>query len=185
MKSPFNRGSAPDRARDPWQRPGSFKPGHRKRGGRKKGTPNQISAETKKALLEAACRVGSDGNGTDGAVGYFTWLGKRYPDFFYTEMMMRWLMYEEYELAVFGHTNRANQTTSFELSKGVRKMSDLNLSWLRGRPNPQARLVEDLMVTAVQAPKTFAQMFCAACLSPPKNWRARAAANRLKARPLS
>jgi hypothetical protein len=56
MTDPFGRGSAPDRARYPCERPGSFKPGHEKRGGRKKGTPNKISPDTKKALLEAAYR---------------------------------------------------------------------------------------------------------------------------------
>jgi hypothetical protein len=175
MSDPFSRGSAPDRARYPCQRPGSFKPGHEKRGGRKKGTPNKISADTKKALLEAAYRVGSDGNGKDGIVGYFTWLGTRYPDFFYTEMLVRCLNYEAYELAVFGITNTHLQSTSFELNEKVRKMTELKLSWFRGAPNAQARLVEDLMVAAVQAPKTFAKMFCAAFLTPPKNWRARAA----------
>ena len=38
MTNPFNRGSAPGRARDALQRSGSFEPGHKKRGGRKKGS---------------------------------------------------------------------------------------------------------------------------------------------------
>ena len=59
ITNPFNRGSSPGRARDLLQRSGSFKPGHKKRGGRKKGSRNAISPEHKRALLEAAHRVGS------------------------------------------------------------------------------------------------------------------------------
>ena len=58
MTNPFNRGSAPDRARDPWQNPATFEPGHAKLGGRKKGTRNVITPEHKMALLEAVHRVG-------------------------------------------------------------------------------------------------------------------------------
>ncbi len=86
MTNPFNRGSARDRARQAWQLPGSFEPGHAKRGGRKKGTRNLITPEHKAALLEAADRVGYDGNGKDGAVGYFTYVAERDPDFFYIKL---------------------------------------------------------------------------------------------------
>ena len=82
MTNPRKRGSAPDRARDAHLRPGSFKKGHRKLGGRKRGTPNAFSPDYKQAILEAAHRVGHDGNGEDGAVGYFSWVGERDPDFF-------------------------------------------------------------------------------------------------------
>jgi hypothetical protein len=57
MTNPFNRGSAPGRARDALQRSGSFEPGHKKRGGRKKRSRNVISPEHKRALLEAAHRA--------------------------------------------------------------------------------------------------------------------------------
>jgi hypothetical protein len=57
----------------------SFKPGHEKQGGRKKGTPNAFSSDYKKAILEAAYRVGNDGNGKDGIVGYFRWIALRHP----------------------------------------------------------------------------------------------------------
>jgi hypothetical protein len=53
MTNPFNRGSAPGRARDALQRSGSFEPGHKKRGGRKKGSPNTSIAAS------AAARVGA------------------------------------------------------------------------------------------------------------------------------
>jgi hypothetical protein len=46
MANPFNRGSAPDRARDAWTRPGSFKSGHAKLGGRKKGNIDRLQEGT-------------------------------------------------------------------------------------------------------------------------------------------
>ena len=79
MSDPFTRGSAPGRARDASQRPGSFKPGHKKVGGRTKGTPNRISADFKTAVLAAADRIGMDGKGKDGVVEYFGYLAERYP----------------------------------------------------------------------------------------------------------
>lgn len=62
MTNPFTRGSAPGRARDAHSRRGSFKQAHKKLGGRKRGTPNLISIDYKKALLEAAYE--SDTTGT-------------------------------------------------------------------------------------------------------------------------
>ena len=82
MTNPLKRGSAPERAQPAHLRPGSFKPGHEKQGGRKRGTPNAISSDYRKAILEAAYRVGRDGNGKDGIVGYILWLGKRHPESF-------------------------------------------------------------------------------------------------------
>jgi hypothetical protein len=79
MSNRFTRGSAPGRARDASQRPGSFKPGHKKVGGRKKGMPNRISPDFKTAVLAAADRVGMDGKGKDGVVGYFSYLAEQYP----------------------------------------------------------------------------------------------------------
>jgi len=71
----LNRGTTPERARDASQRPGTFQKGHRKFGGRKKGTPNVITKDLKIAIVEAAHRLGSDGKGTDGLVGYLMALG--------------------------------------------------------------------------------------------------------------
>ena len=73
------RGSAPGRERAANQRPGSFKPGHKKQGGRKRGTPNALTADYKKAAMEAAYRVGEDGNGKDGLVGYLKWVAMCHP----------------------------------------------------------------------------------------------------------
>jgi hypothetical protein len=82
MVNRLTRGSAPDRDRDADQRTGSFKQGHKKVGGRKRGTPNLMSIDYKKALLEAAYRVGNDGNGKDGFVGYLVWVAIRDPGVF-------------------------------------------------------------------------------------------------------
>jgi hypothetical protein len=82
------------------QRSGSFEPGHKKRGGRKKGSRNVISPEHKRALLEAAHRVGSDGNGRDGIVGYFTWVAARDPTFFYVDLWSRLLESQIHEEAM-------------------------------------------------------------------------------------
>jgi hypothetical protein len=79
MADRFKRGSAPGRARSEDQRPGSFERSHKKRGGRQRGTPNKFSAEYKKDIFEAAHRVGMDANGTQGIVGYFRWIARRYP----------------------------------------------------------------------------------------------------------
>jgi hypothetical protein len=82
------RGSAPNRAQPDYARPGSFKKkGREKRGGRKRGTPIVISIDYKKAILEAAYRVGNDGNGKDGLVGYFSWVALRHPEIFCTILL--------------------------------------------------------------------------------------------------
>jgi hypothetical protein len=167
-------------------RPGSFKSGHAKLGGRKKGTPNLISADYKRALLEAAYRVGNDGNGKDGVIGYFTWIGTRYPTFFYVELFTRLLALEEYEPPA------EPRRTAEELNQSVRHfigLSETNrtrssvqtkkFEWLRGGPNAQASLVQDLMRLAVEKPKIFCRKFSAALLVPPKGWRRRAATNSL------
>ena len=97
MTNPFKRGSAPDRARADYERPGSFRKGHKKLGGRTRGTPNAISADHRKAILEAAYRIGHDGNGKDGVVGYFHWVGERHPDIFFTRLLVALLLIEAAE----------------------------------------------------------------------------------------
>jgi hypothetical protein len=127
MTNPFNRGSAPGRARDALQRSGSFEPGHKKRGGRKKGSRNVISPEHKRALFEAARRVGSDGNGRGDIVGYFTWVAERDLTFFYVDLCSRLLELQIHEEAMspaaHGTTNepgdRKKQPMAFELRGGT------------------------------------------------------------------
>ena len=79
MPNPFTSGSAPGRAQPADRRPGTFKPCHEKRGGRKRGTPNLLSIDFKRRLFEAAYRIGQDGSGKDGIVGYFSWVAEYHP----------------------------------------------------------------------------------------------------------
>jgi hypothetical protein len=72
----LTRGSEPDRAREAPQRPDSFARGHTKTGGRRRGTPNVMTRELKVAIVRAAFRLGSDGKGKDGIVGYLTHIAK-------------------------------------------------------------------------------------------------------------
>ena len=182
MTNPLKRGSAPDRARAEYQRPGSFKPGHAKLGGRKRGTPNLISADYKKTILEAAYRVGYDGNGKDGAIGYFTWVGERHPMVFYTVLLVSLLPLENAEsntpeprrtieernqwLRDYIGLTRKNQTKR----ESVQIDSKSRWAWT-GQPFP----VGGLMHFAVKNPKAFCKLFVAAFLRPPPKRRRPAA----------
>src|ERR1700719_346620 len=92
MSKPSTRGSAPGRAKSADQRPGSFKQGHEKRGGRKRGTPNFFSIDFKRAIFEAAYRIGKDGNGKNGFVGYFAWIAKQHHQIYGTVLFPSLLM---------------------------------------------------------------------------------------------
>jgi hypothetical protein len=48
------------------ERNGAFRPGHKKIGGRKAGTPNAMTPEFKKMILDVAAQFGSDGQGDGG-----------------------------------------------------------------------------------------------------------------------
>jgi hypothetical protein len=47
--------------------------------GRAKGTPNKTTTLLKDAIIEASVRLGRDGKGKDGTVGYLMWLGRNEP----------------------------------------------------------------------------------------------------------
>ena len=184
MKNPSKRGSAPDRARPEYSRRGSFKNGHGKRGGRKRGTPNAFSPDYKKAILEAAYRVGQDGNGKGGVGGYILWVGKRHPTVFYTILWVSLLPLEEAqsnapeeprrtwdELNRWFHDYlglaRKNRTRRPRIQRESRSPRD----WT-GRPSPAGGLME----LAVANPKAFCELYVAAFLRPPtKQQRGRAA----------
>lgn len=53
-----------------------------KTGGRTKGTPNKTTALLKEAILGAATKTGSDGNGDGGLMGYCSFLAKKEPKAF-------------------------------------------------------------------------------------------------------
>jgi hypothetical protein len=139
----------------------SFKPGHEKLGGRKKGTPNKTSRATKQTLLEVASYVGSDGNGKDGLVGYYTWLAKRHPRIFVT-LLGRLLILETPKNSLPGGANE--MPTAFEGNETLQKQTTV---LLRGRPPRDPGLFEELVHLSVEAPKSFAQMLGAALLIPP------------------
>jgi hypothetical protein len=165
MPDPFNRGSAPGRARDASQRSGSFKPNHKPISGRKEGTPNKTPRATKQTLLEVADRVGSDGNGTDGVVGYFKWVAKCRPKTF-LKLLARLLVLDTTENSL---PDGADETpTAFERNETLRK--DMT-EFLRRRPPVDPSLFEDLVHLSVVAPESFAQMLGAAFLTPPSRTR--------------
>jgi hypothetical protein len=166
MTDPFNRGSAPGRARDPWQCSGTFEPGHAKLGGRKKGTRNLVSPEHKMALLEAAHRVGNDGNGKDGAFGYFRWVATRDLTFFYVDIWMRLLELEVYEAAIRAQAPCITNELDDPLSRSTRTKKSTSFELPPDGPNAE---VEGLMRLAIERPKVFCKLFCAVLLTPPKN----------------
>jgi hypothetical protein len=175
----FKRGSAPGRARPEYLRPGSFKPGHKKLGGRKRGTPNLLSADYKKAILEAAYRIGYDGNGKEGILGYFLWVGERHPGIFYCLLLVNLLLLEHAE----GDAPKEPRRSIEELNRRVRDYIGL------GGKSPtkeqtvgvesqspsdwtgQPFLVGGLMGLAVEKPKAFCERFVAAFMQPPSKRR--------------
>jgi hypothetical protein len=154
MTNAFNRGTAPGRARDASERPGSFKPGHKRLGGRKKGTPNALSADYKKAIITAAYFAGRDGMGAEGLVGYCKRLLIECPDvglmlmarmFFYDDDWPPddWILSKE------------------ENDKGVRDLIGVTGS---GRPDPALTTqfpIPELMRIAIKHPKIFGKLIAA------------------------
>ena len=61
---------------------GSFQRYHSKRGGRQPGTRNVFSRDYKNKIFEAAHRIGYDGNGKNGLVGYLMWVAVFHPKAF-------------------------------------------------------------------------------------------------------
>jgi hypothetical protein len=141
MSNPFSRGSAPGRARDADQRRGSFKPGHEKVGGRKKGTPNRISADFKTALLAVADRIGMDGKGKDGMVGYFGYIAERYPAA-YCKLVSRFIDFEEV------YPERSSPTAD-QLNSDLRE--DMQTKCNQAKEAPP----DEMMIMAIRYPEAF------------------------------
>jgi hypothetical protein len=179
MTNRFMRGSAPNRAQPDYARPGSFKPGHKKLGGRKRGTPNLISADYKKGILEAAYRIGQDGNGKGGIVGYFLWVGERHPGIFYPELYVSLLALEDAESdtpeqprRTIGKLNKWRRDdiglTGKNRTKRQTVQGESQSPWgWTGQPFP----VGGLMQLAVENPKSFCTLVVAAFLQPPTKRR--------------
>jgi hypothetical protein len=174
MTKPSMRGSAPNRAQPDYARRGSFGQGHKKLGGRKRGTPNVFSIDYKKAVIEAAWRIGEDGNGKDGIVGYFKWIVVHHPAVFLSPLHINILLLEFAE----GNTPEEPQWTMEEIDQQVRDYigpeganrtrktaqveSRSQWDWT-GQPFP----VGSLMQAAVGNPKEFCTLIAAAFLRPP------------------
>jgi hypothetical protein len=182
MTDRFARGSARNRARPDYARRGSFKKGHEKRGGRKRGTPNLISAVYKEAILEAAYRVGNDGNGTDGLLGYFKWVAGHHQTA-YVRLLMNLLPLD----AAISNTSEEPRLTLEEIDQWSREYIGLTgknrtneqtvqvdsqslWDWT-GQPDP----VGSLMRLAVANPDAFCTQLAAAFLRPPTKRRRPAA----------
>ena len=179
MTNPYMRGSAPGRAQHADQRPGSFKPDHEKRGARKRGTPNVISADYKKAILEAAYRIGNDGNGKDSLVGYLSWVALRHPPIFCN--MLGSLL--PLEFAESNNTSQEPRRTIEEINQWLRDYIGLTSTnrtrgktvHLESRPpwdwTGQPFPVGSLMQLAVADPKAYCKLLVAAFLRPPTKRR--------------
>lgn len=186
MTNPFKRGSAPGRAQPAYLRPDSFKHGHKKLGGRKRGTPNFFSFDYKNAILEAAYRIGNDGNGKDGLVGYFAWVAERHPQIFCTVLLTNLLPLENAESDAPKTPRRTieeiNQVISSSINlAGKNRMDEQNvqvdcpLPWdWTGQPFP----VGTLMQLAVGSPKAFCTLVVAGFLRPATKPRRPAARDR-------
>ena len=170
MRNPYNRGSAPGRARASSQRPGSFKPGHRKVGGRRKGTRNKLGRDVKRALLAAATLIGDNGAGRRGAFGYFTLLGKCDPKLFYTELWIRLVDIEAYDAARGHRTPREDEIDCEESADERIRRWEIQFSHV---PEHLKSTVELYIAVAVVFPKLFVRLFAAAFLTPPRGWQSR------------
>jgi hypothetical protein len=180
MTNPFTRGSAPGRAQPADRRPGSFKQGHEKRGGRKRGTPNLLSIDFERRLFEAAYRIGEDGNGKDGLVGYFTWVAVYHPPS-YCMLLTKILVLENAE----SDTPEEPCYSIEQINQWVRDYIGLTgENRATGQPvqveseppwawTGQPFAVGSLMQLAVESPKAFCTLF-AAFLRPPTKRRGRA-----------
>ena len=154
MTNASNRGTAPGRARDASQRPGSFKPGHKKLGGRKRGTPNALSIDYKNAVTAAAYFVGRDGKGAGGLIGYFLRLFIECPDVGLM-LLARALLLED------DRPPDDRISSEEQNDKEVRHSLGATGS---GRPDPALTTqfpIPELMRIAVKHPKVFGKMFAA------------------------
>jgi hypothetical protein len=171
------RSLAPDRARPENERPGSFNKGHTKRGGRKRGTPNAVSADYRKAIIEAAYRIGYDGNGKNGVIGYFTWVAERHEYIFWTILFVSLL---QFEIDV-GSSPEEPPRTAEERDQWLRDYIGCgDKTWTKKPRSPvdwtgQDFPVGNLMRLAVKDPKVFCHNYAAAFLRPPPKRRRSAA----------
>jgi hypothetical protein len=182
MTNPFKRGSAPGRAQSADRRPGSFKQGHEKRGGRKRGTPNLFSIDYKKALFEAAYRIGQDGNGKNGLVGYYLWICEHHPQIAlticYYIMLLEYAQGDTLEEPPRRSIEEINQEVRDYIGfTGKNRVTERPVQVESEQPwdwTGQPFLVGSLMQLAVENPKAFCMLLVAAFLRPQTKRRGRA-----------
>jgi hypothetical protein len=170
MANPKNRRTAPAHERTADQRPGTFKSGHEKRGGRRRGTSNAFSADYRKAILEAAFRIGMGGNGEGGIVGYFRFLARYHPRIF-MPMLARLLPWEDLQR----ETSVPQHRTMQELNKLIRVEYGLDEKLTTAPVEPgsswdwtdEGLPLGPLMQCAVEDPRAFCKLLTAAFLRPP------------------
>jgi hypothetical protein len=172
------RGSAPGRAQPEDLRPGSFKHGHEKCGGRKPGTPNLFSRDYKRAIVEAAYRIGQDGNGKNGVKGYFSWVAIRHPPAFCT-ILVSLLPFEFAESSTLAQPRRTTGETDQWLREyiGLKEKNRAQRQTVQIDSQSWAWTGQDfpvgaLMQLAVENPKAFCALVVAAFLRPPTKRRA-------------
>jgi hypothetical protein len=182
LANTLTRGTAPARTRPANKRPGSFKPGHAKRGGRKRGTPNLFLPDYRRAIFEAASRIGYDGNGKDGAIGYLGWVAERHPQICLSFMAatVLWLEKVGYDAPDEPQLTKDERDKVFRDHIGLddtakkhaaQSETQSPVGWT-GQPMP----VGGLMQLAVEKPKAFCRLLLAVMLPPMR--RSRSAASR-------
>jgi hypothetical protein len=186
VTNPFKRGSAPGRERADDLRPGTFKSGHPKRGGRKRGTPNALFADYKRAIVEAAYRIGYDGNRKDGIVGYFRWIASRHPEVFGGVLLTNILALEFAEDSLSERiypTSEGLNEQARDFIRLVRKEPMKKQTVRTGSPSAwdwtgQDFPVSSLMHLAVVNPNAFCKLIAAGFLRPPSKLQRGLAARR-------
>jgi hypothetical protein len=131
-----------------------------------------MSSEYKKAILEAAYRVGNDGNGKDGILGYFKWVAVCHPGIYAIELLGRLLSSEDED----AESNMSAEPTG-DINQTIREWTELKPN----RTKSQAVLPESvwpsewtgqdfplssLMQVAVAKPKAFCRLLGAVWLRP-------------------
>lgn len=183
MTNDFERKDRPERASD-----GRFKKGHIKRGGRKRGAPNLFTPDYRKAILEAAYRIGYDGNGKDGVLGYMRWLCERHPEVCGLKLLAKLLEWDANTMATepssYGNElDGEPRRTARELDEyfrnyiGLTKKNRTKKQNIQIDPNApwswtgQDWPVGPLMQWAVEKPKIFCKLIADAFLRPPTKRR--------------
>jgi hypothetical protein len=142
-----------------------------------------FSIDYKKAIVEAAYRIGQDGNGKNGVIGYFSWVAARHPGIFFITMLVSLLQLENAESNAPEEPRRTAEEnnqwfreyiglTGKNRTKGQTVQVESQSPWgWTGQDFP----VGSLMQVAVEEPKAFCTLFVAAFLRPPTKRRRPAA----------